>query len=154
MPIDLIRLKLELLLEGVNSKTDIFKGRKSGAGPAGGRYFILENDSCVNIPLWPNFVKYSRFSVEKIENQDNKYNLYENNKFITTLELIPKPKFYDLFTSDNIQMEKIAMLHGRDCLASTIYQKCIYWSQGKACVFCGIELSLRSNATILKKSGK
>ncbi|NVM52842.1 MAG: MSMEG_0568 family radical SAM protein [Candidatus Helarchaeota archaeon] len=154
MTLDLTKLKLQLLMKGVISKTEIDKGRKSGAGPTGGRYFLLENGSCINIPLWPHFTKNSQFQIEKKEDQENIYNLYEGNNYITTLKLIPKPKFYDLYTSDKIQMKKIAMLHGKDCLASTIYQKCIYWSQGKACIFCGIELSLQSNTTILKKTGR
>ncbi|MHA1380285.1 MAG: MSMEG_0568 family radical SAM protein [Candidatus Helarchaeota archaeon] len=154
MKLDLVKLKLRLLTEGVTLKTQISKGRKFGAGPAGGRFFILENGSCVNIPLWPKFVKHSGLSLEKNEDKDNLYNLIENETQITTLKIVPRPNFYDLFTSDNIQMNKIAMLHGKDCLASTVYQKCIYWSQGKPCAFCGIELSLQAGSTTLQKTGK
>ncbi|NVM04854.1 MAG: MSMEG_0568 family radical SAM protein [Candidatus Helarchaeota archaeon] len=154
MPLDFTKLKLQLLIEGINPKDENLVGRKSGAGPTGGRYFLLENGSCVNIPLWTKSTKDSNFWIQKIENQNNKFKLFEENNFVTTLKLIPRPKFYDLYTSDNIQMNKIAMLHGENCLASTIYQKCIYWSQGKACAFCGIELSLKSNDTILEKTGR
>jgi len=49
-------------------------------------------------------------------------------------------------------MKKIALVHGIDCLASTIYQKCVYWACGEACTFCGIEVSLQSNATIEEKT--
>ncbi|MHA1299876.1 MAG: MSMEG_0568 family radical SAM protein [Candidatus Helarchaeota archaeon] len=154
MKLDLVQIKLRLLIEGVNPKTEIQKGRKSGAGPAGGRFFILENGSCVNIPLWPKYIKESKLSLEKIKGEEDLYEVIENDTKLTTIKLVQRPKFYDLFTSDNIQMNKIAMLHGKDCLASTVYQKCIYWSQGKPCVFCGIELSLQEGYTTLEKTGK
>ncbi len=154
MLLDYTKLKLNLLIDGVNPENENLIGRMSGAGPTGGRYFLLENGSCVNIPLWTKNSKYSRFWIKKFDDQNNLFQLFDDKKLITTLKLIPRPKFYDLNTSDNIKMSKIAMLHGENCLASTIYQKCIYWSQGKACEFCGIELSLRSNSTILEKTAK
>jgi radical SAM protein (TIGR04043 family) len=51
-------------------------------------------------------------------------------------------------------MRKIALVHGIDCLASTIYQKCKYWACGEACKFCGIELSLKYDTTIEEKNYK
>lgn len=38
---DVLRLKVELLCRGVRLGTKIDKGRKAGAGPAGGRYLVL-----------------------------------------------------------------------------------------------------------------
>jgi radical SAM protein (TIGR04043 family) len=51
-------------------------------------------------------------------------------------------------------MKKVALVHGIDCLASTIYQKCMYWACGEACKFCGIELSLKYDQTIKEKNYK
>jgi len=47
-------------------------------------------------------------------------------------------------------MRKVAVLHGKDCLASTVYSKCVYWSSGRQCKFCGIEL-WHSERLILKQ---
>jgi radical SAM protein (TIGR04043 family) len=44
-------------------------------------------------------------------------------------------------------MRKVAILHGKDCLASTVYSKCLYWKSEKQCKFCGIELGSRDRLT-------
>lgn len=49
-------------------------------------------------------------------------------------------------------MWKVALMHGTDCLATTVCQKCTYWITGDNCKFCGIELSLKSGATIPVKT--
>ncbi len=50
-----------------------------------------------------------------------------------------KPRFYDLTTADGTPYSKIAVLHGRDVLATTILQTCIrYKSRTKTCQFCAI----------------
>jgi radical SAM protein (TIGR04043 family) len=49
-------------------------------------------------------------------------------------------------------MKMIALKHGRDCLATTVSQRCLYWRRERECHFCGIELSLEYDTTIpLKK---
>ena len=54
-----------------------------------------------------------------------------------------RPKFYDLTTADGIPYSRIALLHGRDVLATTVLQTCIrYQSRTKTCQFCAIGQSL------------
>ncbi len=137
-------LKIELLCLGARSTEDIDRGRKGGAGPAGGQYFVLPGNVVVNVPLQGRFVENSPFTILR----DNKgYSLYKNQKFLTNVEIVPRPKFYDKFTSDGTPMWKIALLHGRDCLASTVSQRCVYWRKNRQCLFCGIELSLNYETT-------
>ncbi|HUX98335.1 MAG TPA: MSMEG_0568 family radical SAM protein [Candidatus Deferrimicrobium sp.] len=137
-------LKIDLLSQGM--KTDIeAKGRKGGAGPAGGRFFHLKDGSCVNVPLWSLFTEKSPYIL-----QEGK--VFFNNVQVENIQLIPIPKFYSKFTSDHIPMKKVALLHGTDCIASTVVQKCIYWQKNLPCQFCGIELSLKSGDTIVKKT--
>jgi len=132
-------LKIELLCLGARAAEDIDRGRKGGAGPAGGQYFVLPSNLVVNIPLQGRFVENSPFTISR---DDKGYSLYKNQKFLTKIEIVPRPRFYDKVTSDGTPMWKIALLHGRDCLASTISQRCVYWRKNKQCLFCGIELSL------------
>jgi radical SAM protein (TIGR04043 family) len=68
------------------------------------------------------------------------------------LRIVPRPKFYDLTTKDGIPYFHIALLHGSECLATTIYQSCRYWSTGTQCKFCTIPVSYESGDTILEKS--
>jgi radical SAM protein (TIGR04043 family) len=135
--LDSFTIKTELLCLGAQTKENIDKGRKSGAGPAGGRYFLLPDGTCVDLPLQGAFIKKSPFSLI----QDEKgFVLLKNGEFYTRMQLVPTPAFYDKTTSDGKLMQRIAILHGEDCLASTVYSRCIYWRSKKQCKFCGIEL--------------
>ena len=64
-----------------------------------------------------------------------------------------RPRFYDLTTEDGIPYSKIAVLHGRDVLATTVLQTCIrYQSRTKTCQFCAIGQSLAAGRTIERKT--
>jgi radical SAM protein (TIGR04043 family) len=65
----------------------------------------------------------------------------------------PQPKFYGLRTGDGIPFWKIAQLHSRDTLATTVLQTCIrYGESATKCQFCAIGESLRAGRTIPRKS--
>ena len=131
------RLKIELLCRGAHCEETTDAGRKGGAGPIGGRYFTLPDETCIDIPLRGKFVENSPFTL--VQTNGN-WCVYKGSKSTVELKPVPRPKFYDKTTSDGTLMRKIAVLHGKDCLASTIYSKCVYWSSGRQCKFCGIEL--------------
>jgi radical SAM protein (TIGR04043 family) len=64
-----------------------------------------------------------------------------------------RPRFYDLTTADGVPYSKIAALHGRDVLATTVLQTCIrYQSRTKTCQFCAIGQSLAAGRTIERKT--
>ncbi len=64
-----------------------------------------------------------------------------------------QPRFYALQTFDGIPYAKIAVLHGRDVLATTVLQNCIrYQSRTKTCQFCAIGQSLAAGRTIAHKT--
>ncbi len=64
-----------------------------------------------------------------------------------------RPRFYDAQTADGIPYSKIATLHGRDVLATTVLQTCIrYQSRTKTCQFCAIGQSLAAGRTIERKT--
>ncbi|MHA1292318.1 MAG: radical SAM protein [Promethearchaeota archaeon] len=160
----ILKKKTELLCKGVfldkkyveqynKEGIEISFGRKGGAGPLGGRYFLFEDDkTIVNVALWDDRKKSNLVLQAKNSGQFEILDERENGVFLKKINLIPEPKFYNLTTTDGILMKKIALVHGLDCLASTIYQKCKYWGCGEACKFCGIELSLKQNTTILEKN--
>lgn len=141
------KLKTDLMTKGIRIEGGVNKGRKSGAGPAGGRFFRFKDGSCVNVPIWPQFTTQSPYSLKNDQVFFNGSRLYD-------IELIPVPKFYSKLTSDNIPMKKIALVHGIDSLASTVIQTCEYWRKNLQCKFCGIELSLQSGSTIRVKTPK
>ena len=122
--------------------------RKGGAGPADGITIIL-NGRSINVSVSGNYVSQSPYSIQ-LENET--HFLYKNRYPISKVSLPDVPRYYSLKTHDGIPYNKIALLHGSSCLASTIFQNCIYWDSDKRCTFCGIELSLETNTTILKKT--
>ena len=136
-----------------NQGIEISYGRKGGAGPLGGRYFLFDNQTIVNAALW-NDPQKSNLLIK--ESRDGYFEIYDVNDKIehSKLKLVQNPLYYspEYKTSDGIPMKKIALVHGIDCLSSTIYQKCVYHGCGEGCKFCGIELSLENDATIEEKN--
>ncbi len=126
----------------------IVEPRKGGAGPAEGITLIL-NGRAATVPVTCNFASKSPYA---IQSKNGTHTLLENGSPLSEVKIPSPPHFYSLKTKDGIPYPKIALLHGSNCLASTVSQKCIYWNSNKRCTFCGIELSLKSKATILKKS--
>lgn len=146
---DLLRLKIRLLTEGATIPEGHWKGRKGGAGPAGGRYFLLPNGRSIGIPI-RHGESAERFGSPTLEPTDDpKFWIFDNE---VRLELIPKPDFSENTNTEGIPYDQIALLHGNDCLATTVYQSCRYWSTGDQCKFCTIPVSLNLERTILEKT--
>jgi radical SAM protein (TIGR04043 family) len=171
---DIFHRKVDLLLNGLRitqnfldtvqiySKGDWDKGRKGGAGPAGGRYFMFENGSVVNAGLWGSQSEQSYLLLQQVKGYSSNdpknlvCTIYDTKTNISyDIELLQIPNSYN--DAENLSgtiNKQIALIHGTNCLASTIIQKCRYWGEKKACAFCGIEFSLKDNATIETKSPK
>ncbi|RZN68948.1 MAG: MSMEG_0568 family radical SAM protein [Candidatus Methanolliviera hydrocarbonicum] len=128
-------LKIDLQSNGIRVLAGN-KGRKGGAGPAGSNMFIFGN-TVTSAPTFAKFVSKSPYSIEL---EGERGILRRGDKEITKVR-VPRPRFYDLKTKDGIPHKKIALLHGEDCLATTVVQRCIYWNTPERCKFCGIELS-------------
>ncbi len=64
-----------------------------------------------------------------------------------------QPRFYGLTTAEGVPYSKIAVLHGKDVLATTVLQTCIrYESRKKTCRFCAIGQSLAAGRTVAEKT--
>jgi len=122
--------------------------RKGGAGPAEG-ITIFWDKVQATVPTQSGYVRRSPFALHK---DNGKFILIKNGKQLLNVDLPTSPQFYNLKTKDDVPYKKIALLHGKDCLASTIYQDCIYWNSDLRCKFCGIRLSLEAGKTIKEKT--
>ncbi|MBV9731970.1 MAG: MSMEG_0568 family radical SAM protein [Verrucomicrobia bacterium] len=79
--------------------------------------------------------------------------LHEREELVCEISFPPQPKFYALSTQDGIPYWKIAQLHSRDTLATTVLQTCIrYGNNETKCQFCAIGESLKAGRTIAKKT--
>ena len=145
---DLGVIKTELQSWGVRIPFEE-NARKGGAGPAQGVTLLLKQSQAM-VPTQGSYVKRSPYAVER---NNGAFHLEKNGEKILNVAFPPTPRFYQLKTKDGIPYKKIALLHGRNCLASTVYQDCIYWDSKLRCKFCGIKVSLENGQTVKNKSG-
>jgi radical SAM protein (TIGR04043 family)/putative N-acetyltransferase (TIGR04045 family) len=122
--------------------------RKGGAGPAEGETFLIEGIP-VSCPTTSEYVSRSSYVLKK---EDGQSRIFRDGKAICQADFIKRPKFYDHSTEDGIPYQKIALLHGKDCLATSVIQTCTYWPSNERCRFCGIELSHKNGQTIKVKT--
>jgi biotin synthase-related radical SAM superfamily protein len=74
-----------------------------------------------------------------VKNDSGKFEVWEGDEKYTDIVLLPRPKFYDLFTSDGVRMSDIAVIGEPGHLRSVLNQRCGYQQIGKACKFCAVE---------------
>jgi radical SAM protein (TIGR04043 family) len=79
--------------------------------------------------------------------------LHSGEEVLCEITFPPQPKFYGLSTADGIPYWKLAQLHSRDTLATTVLQTCIrYGNAVTKCQFCAIGESLKAGRTIARKT--
>jgi len=140
-------LVTELQSLGLRLEESILE-RKGGAGPAEGATIVVAGRA-ISVPTGSPYVGRSPYDLKNI---DGVFWICKNAAPLVPVEIVPPPGFYRHRTADGIPFQKIALLHGRDCLATTIRQTCDHWGQGRPCLFCGIQVSLKSRATLPLKT--
>ncbi|MFQ5821179.1 MAG: radical SAM protein [Candidatus Heimdallarchaeota archaeon] len=141
-----LKVKLAILTRGLKLPSNEVSGRKGGAGPTRGRYFWLDRN-VINAPMYSGeqAERMRSLTIQKTGNKSLK--LLE---FGVELRSIPFPAFYQETLPNGTPMRKIALLHGTDCLATTIIQRCDYWPTAQ-CLFCSIPYSYQTGQTVLRK---
>lgn len=130
--------------------TDDLTIRKGGAGPTDHKAVTIFNTT-IMIPVYSYSAKNSPFEAT-IPTKMGLASLKKNGKIITTIRFIGEPKFYKENTSDGIPFWKIARLHSKDVLATTVLQNCIRYNEKEtSCQFCAIGESLKYDTTIAYK---
>jgi radical SAM protein (TIGR04043 family)/putative N-acetyltransferase (TIGR04045 family) len=140
------RLVTEIQSRGVRIRDGLLC-REGGAGPAEAGFLLIDG-APVSVPVSSPFVASSPYELVK---DGRGFSIARDGRSLAEVAVIGRPRFYDFETPNGIAYPKIALLHGSDCLATTLNQRCSNWSSGKRCRFCGIELSLNSGRTIEKK---
>jgi radical SAM protein (TIGR04043 family) len=134
-----ISTRAELALHGVRMDAEV--RRPDGAGPSDDGHVLVDGANAA-LPT----------------NPDSPYALRDGRVWLgdvdtgLSLEVVRRPRFYDLHTTDGVPYEHIARLHGADVLASTVVQTCIRYAESDRCRFCTIEESLRAGATVAAKT--
>ncbi len=130
--------RVDLALLGIRGRPPV--SRSAGAGPSADGHLVIDGLSAA-IPQNPQ----SPFAF------DGTKVLYDGQDTGLDVEVIERPAFYDLTTAEGVPYEKLARLHGRNVLATTVVQTCIRYAADQRCRFCSIEESLRSGATTAVK---
>lgn len=124
--------------------------RKGGAGPTDHKAFNFTEQTSM-VPIFNKQVSDSNYSASFDKNKEHVL-VYENDVLIDKATIPAQPNFYKLSTDDGIPYSKIATLHSKNVLATTVFQKCIrYGNKKTSCQFCAIEESLRNETTIAHK---
>lgn len=147
-----VETTLQMLITDLQSRgirvPDTITGRRGGAGPAEGRAFVIYGVA-VMAPISAAFVGQSPYHLAP---HAGTFILKKDGREICRADVVPDPDFHRLQTPDGIPYRQVAVLHGMDCLASTVYQECMFWKSGRSCAFCATELSLRAGSTIARKT--
>lgn len=124
--------------------------REGGAGPTDHKAVTIFGTTLM-IPVYSYSAKNSPFEAS-LPSKMGYASLKRNGENITTIRFIGEPKFYKETTSDGIPFWKIARLHSKDVLATTVLQNCIrYNDKETSCQFCAIGESLKYDTTITYK---
>ncbi|MGE0296319.1 MSMEG_0568 family radical SAM protein [Pseudonocardia sp.] len=134
-----LAVRSALAVRGVRTETSVRRG--PGAGPSDDGHLVVDGVNAA-LPIDPG----SPYVV-----RDGR--IYEDGTDLgVAVTPVARPRFYDLATADGVPYRKIALLHGRDVLASTVVQTCIRYDESQRCRFCAIEESLRAGSTVAAKT--
>lgn len=124
-------------------------GRSGGAGPAEGRAFLL-GDTPVNVPIRAAYTARSPYTLT--DGHKGRYTLLKDGQFVADIRVVAAPHFYEHTDQNGIPFQKVALLHGKDCLATTVLQRCANWKANRRCTFCATQISLDKGSTIARKT--
>jgi radical SAM protein (TIGR04043 family) len=137
-------LLADLQAQGIAGHADGM-GRRGGAGPSDHRALSF-GENTVMVPMRPRSPYRLRVLADRTE-------LLRDGEPLGDAALTPQPRFYALSTADGIPYPRIALLHSRRVLASTVMQSCVrYNDPAQACRFCAIGASMDGGRTLARKT--
>jgi len=149
---ELGRLVTELQVNGVVDPAIAGNpGRRGGAGPSDHRALTIDG-ATVMVPVYNALSRRSPYRLDAAS--DGGVTLAGGEDPETRQVQLPgEPAFYGLSTAEGIPYRSIALLHGRDVLATTLLQTCIrFRDRRESCQFCAIEQSLEDGRTLVRKT--
>ena len=149
---ELGRLITELQVHGVAEAAVAGNpGRRGGAGPSDHRALTIDGTT-VMVPVYNAAAQDSPYRLQS--DAGGAVALADRDgTALTTVQPPAEPAFYGLHTAEGIPYRAIALLHGRDVLATTLLQTCIRFRDRRdSCQFCAIEQSLEDGRTLVRKT--
>lgn len=125
--------------------------RRGGAGPTDHKAVTILGTT-IMVPVHTRGSSGSPYSASPPDSRGISL-LAGNEGIVCEISFPPSPKFYELGTKEGVPYWKIAQLHSRDTLATTVLQTCIrYGNSTTKCQFCAIGESLKAGRTIARKT--
>ncbi|HEY0790595.1 MAG TPA: MSMEG_0568 family radical SAM protein [Chthoniobacterales bacterium] len=125
--------------------------RKGGAGPTDHKAVTVLGTT-IMVPVHTRGASRSPYVASPPDGRGISV-LRSGDEVVCEMSFPPQPKFYALSTEDGIPYWKLAQLHSRDTLATTVLQTCIrYGNQATKCQFCAIGESLKAGRTTARKT--
>lgn len=125
--------------------------RRGGAGPTDHKAVTVLGTT-IMVPVHTRGASASEY-VATLPDRRGISVLHRGDEVVCEISFPPQPKFYGLTTADGIPYWKIAQLHSRDTLATTVLQTCVrYGNAATKCQFCAIGESLKGGRTIARKT--
>ena len=149
---ELGRLVTELQVHGVaDPALPGNRGRRGGAGPSDHRALTIDG-ATVMVPVYNSVSQASPYILDADDR--GAVTLADRQAgTLGTVDVTSEPAFYQYSTADGIPYRSIALLHGRDVLATTLLQTCIrFRNRTDSCQFCAIEQSLEESRTLVRKT--
>ncbi|MCU0307285.1 MAG: MSMEG_0568 family radical SAM protein [Thermoleophilia bacterium] len=125
------------------------EGRRGGAGPSDAGFLWLDG-APLTVPVHAEYAERSPYELH-LADSGRAGTLFRAGEEIGRVNLHPRPRIYDLETADGTPYWKIALMH-LDSLASTVFQRCVYWGTHEQCHFCAIGTSLKEGRTVPVKT--
>ena len=107
-----------------------------------GRLVLCLESPGENGELIPVFIvngKHGSKSPYHMVKEGSGFEIWKGESKYTDIVLLPRPKFYDNFTSGKIPMNKLAVIVGPKHMRSVVNQRCSYHEMGKPCKFCAVQ---------------
>ncbi|MEO0819530.1 MAG: MSMEG_0568 family radical SAM protein [Pseudomonadota bacterium] len=127
------------------------QSRRGGAGPSDHKAILVDGRP-IMAPVHTNTAFHSPYTALKPDAAGESL-IERDGVAVGRVRFPTQPAFYHLKTAEGVPYSQIAVLHGRDVLATTVLQTCIrYESRKKTCKFCAIGQSLAAGRTIAEKT--
>jgi radical SAM protein (TIGR04043 family) len=125
--------------------------RRGGAGPTDHKAVTVLGTT-IMVPVHTQGAAHSRYVATPPDRRGVSI-LQSDDTMVCEISFPPQPRFYGLTTAEGIPYWKVALLHSRDTLATTLLQTCVrYGNSATKCQFCAIGESLKAGRTIAKKT--
>nr|WP_244644630.1 MSMEG_0568 family radical SAM protein [Azorhizobium oxalatiphilum] len=126
------------------------QSRRGGAGPSDHKAMTLDGMT-IMVPVHTAPAAQSPYEITRTATGATR--ILRDGLPLAEVSFPRRPRFYDLTTAEGVPYWKLATLHGRDVLATTVLQECVrYQSRAKTCQFCAIGQSLAAGRTIARKT--